>query len=122
MSSLEDKCEVSEDNHEDQKNNGKFLRSDKLGRGQKRKEQTASWRIYKDVEVGGTRRQFFLLLKLSTLRNFKHYSRYVMFLLFYYFNRTTFGLIFERVCKQPFIRFSPKSNQNLFRVFFIFYY
>ena len=33
------------------KKNGIFPRSDKLDRGQKRKEQTASRGVYKDVEV-----------------------------------------------------------------------
>ncbi|KAF3590819.1 hypothetical protein DY000_02022736 [Brassica cretica] len=44
MSSSEDKCEVSNDKHEDQRKNGIFPRIDKLDRGQKGKEQTASRR------------------------------------------------------------------------------
>ena len=52
MSNSEDRCEVSEDKLDDRGKNGMFSRSDKVGRGHKRK---ASWRVYKDVEGGGTR-------------------------------------------------------------------
>ena len=52
------------------KENGIFPRSDKLNRGKKGKEQTASREVYKDDEVEDAGGQFFSLLELSALRNF----------------------------------------------------
>ncbi|WZZ60691.1 hypothetical protein YC2023_060798 [Brassica napus] len=50
--------------------------------------------VYKDVEVEEAKGQFFLLLELSALKNTNSQRRFD--LLFYSFNRTTFGLVLER--------------------------
>ena len=48
--------------------------------GRKGKSKPPLGLVYKDVEVDDAGGQFFLLLELSALRNFRHYSRHVLFL------------------------------------------
>ena len=80
MSSSEDKCEVSKDNHEDRKKIKYFREAINSTESMKGKSKPPLGGLYKDVEVEEAKRQFFLLLELSALRNFRHYSRHVMFL------------------------------------------
>ena len=49
-------------------------------KGRKGKSKPPLGGVYKDVEVEEAKEQFFLLLELSALINFRHYSRHVMFL------------------------------------------
>ena len=63
MSSSEDKCEVSKDKHEDRRKMEYFREAINSTEGIKEKSK-------KDVEVEEAKRQFFLLLEVSTLRNF----------------------------------------------------
>ncbi|KAF2557428.1 hypothetical protein F2Q68_00016790 [Brassica cretica] len=51
MSSLEDKCEVSKDKHEDRGKMEYFREVINLTEGRKGKEKTASRGVYKNVEV-----------------------------------------------------------------------
>ena len=63
MSSSEDNCEVSKDKHEDRRKMEYFREAINSTEGIKEKSK-------KDVEVEEAKRQFFLLLEVSTLRNF----------------------------------------------------
>ena len=51
MSSSEDKCAVSEDKHEDRGKMKYFREAINSTEGKKGKEQTASRRVYKNVEI-----------------------------------------------------------------------
>ena len=79
MSSSEDKYEVSKDKHEDQRKKEYFREAIKSTKGRKGKIKPPLGGVYKDVEVEKAKGPFFLLLELSALRNFRHYSRHVMF-------------------------------------------
>ena len=80
MSSSEDKSEVSKDKHEDRRKMVYFREAINSTNGRKGKSKPPLGGVYKDVEVEKARGQLFLLLELSALRNFRHYSRHVMFL------------------------------------------
>ncbi|KAF2619334.1 hypothetical protein F2Q68_00039620 [Brassica cretica] len=75
MSSTEDKCEVSKDKHEDRRKMEYFCEAINSTEGRKGKSKPPLGGVYKDFETN-SQRQFDLL--------------------FYSFNRTTFGLILER--------------------------
>ena len=80
MSSTEDQCEVSKDKHEDRRKMDYFCEAINSTKGRKGKSKPPLGGVYKDVEVEEAKGQFFLLLELSALRNFMHYSRYILFL------------------------------------------
>ena len=77
---FEDKCEVSKDKHKDRRKMEYFREAINSTEGRKGKSNPPLGGVYKDVEVDEARKQFFLLLELSALRNFRHYSRHVLFL------------------------------------------
>ena len=70
MSSSEDKYEVSKDKHEDRRIMKYFREAINLTEDRKGKSKPPLGRVYKDVEVEKAKGQFFLLIKLSALRNF----------------------------------------------------
>ena len=74
MSSSEDKCEVSKDTHEYRRKMEYFREAINSTKGRKGKSKPPLGGVYKDVEVEEARGQFFLLLELSVLRNFRYYS------------------------------------------------
>ena len=69
MSSSEDNCEVSKDKHEDRRKIEYFREAINSTEGIKEKSKPPLRGVYKDVEVEEAKRQFFLLLEVSTLRN-----------------------------------------------------
>ena len=73
----EDKCEVSEDKHEDREKMKYFREATNSTEGRKTKSKTASWRGYKDVEVGGTKgRRFSIQSNTWHLEQFRHTFRF----------------------------------------------
>ena len=79
MSSSEDKCEVSKDKHKDRGKIEYFREAINSTKGRKGKSKPPLGGVYKEVEVEEAKGRFFLLLELSALRNFRHYSRHVLF-------------------------------------------
>ena len=59
MSSLEDKCEVSKDKHEDRRKMEYFREAINSTKGRKGKSKPPLGGVYKDVEVEEARGQFF---------------------------------------------------------------
>ena len=80
MSSLEDNVKFPKDKHEDQRKMEYFREVINSTEVRKGKRKPTLGGVYKDVEVEEAKEQFFLLLELSAFRNFRHYSRHVMFL------------------------------------------
>ena len=80
MSSSKDKCEVSKDKHEDRRKIEYFCEAINLTEGRQGKSKLPLGGVYMDIEVEEANGEFFLLLELSALRNFRHYSRHVLFL------------------------------------------
>ena len=57
-----------------------FLEAINSTEGRKGKSKPPLVGVYKDIKVEEAKEKLFLLLELSALRNFRHYSRQVMFL------------------------------------------
>ena len=80
MSSSEDKCEVFEDKHEDRGKMEYFCEAIKSTEGRKGKSKPSLGEYIRMSKLKMQEETILLLLELSELRNFRHYSRHVLFL------------------------------------------
>ena len=80
MSSSEDKCEVSKDKHEDRGKMEYFREAINSTEGRKGKRKPPLGEYIKMSKLKMKKDTILLPLELSALRNFRHYSRRILFL------------------------------------------